>query len=77
MCHSKIATCFIFHKWVMSRREAKLSNIIIMCNNKYPYNCFAMTIYQSLLMALVSLPPKLGPEEVSLCTETEVTSSRF
>ena len=23
---------------------------------KYPYNCFAMTMYQSLLMALVSLP---------------------
>ena len=23
---------------------------------KYPYNCFVMTIYQSLLMALVSLP---------------------
>ena len=23
---------------------------------KYPYNCFVMTMYQSLLMALVSLP---------------------
>ena len=38
---------------------------------KYPYNCFVMTLYQSLLMALVSLPfcvytRKLGPEEVSV-----------
>ena len=45
----------------------------------YPYNCFAMTMYQSLVMALVSLPfcvqaQKLGPEEliVTKYTETEV-----
>ena len=25
-------------------------------SNIYPYNCFVMTMYQSLLMALVSLP---------------------
>ena len=43
----------------------------------YPYNCFAMTIYQLLLMALVSLPfcvqvRKLGPEDATTYTETEV-----
>ena len=35
----------------------------------YPYNCFVMTMYQSLLMALVTTflsTRKLGPEELSV-----------
>ena len=31
----------------------KIHNVL---RKKYPYNCFVMTLYQSLLMALVSIP---------------------
>ena len=34
-------------------RNQKKQDIL---RKKYPYNCFVMTMYQSLLMALVSLP---------------------
>ena len=47
---------------------------------KYPHNCFVMTMYQSLLMALVYLPfSVLENWGLKKChyTETEVLPSRF
>ena len=47
---------------------------------KYPYNCCAMTMYQSLLMALVSIPFRVlenwGVKKCH-CSQTEVPPSRF
>ena len=52
--------------------------LLIKLRKKYPYHCFAMAVYQLLLMALVSTflcTWKLGPEEV-IVTAVESTPSR-
>ena len=44
----QIAETFLNAKLILKKQD--------ILRKKYPYNCFAMTMYQLLLMALVSLP---------------------
>ena len=57
-----------FHMYILYMYMYTLKKQDIL-RKKYPYNCFMMTIYQSLLSASVSTflcTRNLGPEEVSV-----------
>ena len=61
-------TCIVIHIQIFVENRGYLWIIYVLfilvnininqdiLRKKYPYNCFMMTLYQSLLMALVSLP---------------------
>ena len=42
--------------WKLSIVHKKINVLTDISRKKYPYICFVMTMYQALLMALVSLP---------------------